>query len=88
MLDITQYKSDPGLLVLIDFDTIAWNFFIKTIKKNNFGNTFINYVKLLYNQPLCSVTNNGYVSNSFNQQEASDKDALFQPCCLSSVLKY
>ena len=54
--EITKNENDPGLMVLIDFekafDTISWGFLYETLTFFNFGNTFINYIKLLYSTPL------------------------------------
>ena len=56
ILEITKNENDPGLMVLIDFekafDTISWGFLYETLTFFNFGNTFINYIKLLYSTPL------------------------------------
>ena len=43
----------PGLLLFIDFqkafDSVEWEYFIESLKKFNFGQDFLQWVKTLYN---------------------------------------
>ena len=54
--DIVSFASQPnqsGIITIIDFekafDTIEWPFIYQTLKAFNFGENFINWIKLLYN---------------------------------------
>ena len=56
VIEMIEYLEDEdlsGLIMTIDFekafDKIEWNFIFKTLEYFNFGDEFINYVKLLYN---------------------------------------
>ena len=67
IIDTLQYTSKintPQYMIFIDFekafDSVSWDFLFKTLEAFNFGENFINWVKILYNEPLLSVTNNGY----------------------------
>ena len=44
ILDITKNKTEPGIMIMIDFekgfDTISWSFLHKTLDFFNFGPTF------------------------------------------------
>ena len=72
-LDIfNEYKNNDkqGILMSLDFakefDTLEWNFIIKALQFFNFGDTFISWIKLLYNEPLCHIKNNGHLSRQIH----------------------
>ena len=44
------------------FDTLEWNFMLKVMKFFNLGESFIKWIKLLYQQPLNCIENNGHLS--------------------------
>ena len=56
-----------GFTTLIDFqkafDTVEWSFLFDTLKVFNFRENFIKLIKMLYNNILSCVSNNGYLSN-------------------------
>lgn len=85
ILDITKDQTDPGLMVMIDFekafDTISWKFLYETLLNFNFGPDFIKYIKLLYTSPQCSVMNNGNHTEFFNI-----KRGIRQGCPISALL--
>ena len=66
--DVIENASD-GLLVFLDFkkafDSIEWTFIFETLKQFNFGESFINWIKLLYFKPQICIKNNGYISEQF-----------------------
>ena len=84
ILDITKNKTEPGIMIMIDFekafDTISWSFLHKTLNFN-FGPTFKKYIKLLYTSSVCSVTNNGFHSEFFNISRG-----IRQGCPISALL--
>ena len=45
------------------FDTLEWNFMLKVMKFFNFGELFIKWIKLLYQQPLNCIKNMGVCQN-------------------------
>ena len=48
-----------GILLFLDFekafDSVEYNFMFKTLEKFNFGEQFINMIKLLYNKPVFKI---------------------------------
>ena len=69
ILEYTDYHSLPGFLVTADieraFDSVEHTFIVATLKKLEFGPTFINWVKvLLFKQESC-VMNNGHSTGYF-----------------------
>ena len=88
VIEMIEYLEDEdlsGLIMTIDFekafDKIEWNFIFKTLEYFNFGNKFINYVKLLYNDSNSCCVNNGWSSELFRLQRG-----VRQGCPLSPYL--
>ena len=69
MIEYVKELKIPSILLLIDFekafDTINWTFLYKTLKKFNFGEHFIDWIKIIYKDISSCVTNNGYQSEFF-----------------------
>ena len=70
--DILEYLKDndlPGILISIDFekafDSLDWNFMLMTLKKFNFGPSFIRWIKILYSNISSCIINNGHTSRFF-----------------------
>ena len=69
ILDIFEYCEDfneNGILLFLDFekafDSVEWNFLFKTLTKFNFGENFLTWMHILYNNPIFRVKNNGWTS--------------------------
>ena len=78
-------KKLPGLLFFSDFekafDTINHDFIVDCLHHFNFGNSFINWIKLFYNDIKSIMIHNGYLSEPFPVQRG-----VRQGCPLSSFL--
>jgi hypothetical protein len=70
LIDYTSLKDMPGIILLIDFekafDTVSWNYIIKCLKYFNFGDSFIHWVTVLYNNIESTIINNGHTSEYFS----------------------
>ena len=59
-----------GLIILIDFekafDSISWNFILDILKKINFGQNTINWVKSLQIDSTSKILQNGHLSETIN----------------------
>ncbi len=70
LIDFTSLRNMPGVILLIDFekafDTIRWSFLFKSLKYFNFSDSFIHWIKTIYNSTESAVINNGHVSNKFS----------------------
>ena len=79
---ITQQES---YIIQIDyekaFDSIEWNFLIDTLKAFNFGEKFIDWVKILYTDIKACVGNNGEYSEYFKLSRS-----IRQGCPISALL--
>ena len=88
ILDIFEYcenNDQEGILLFLDFekafDSVEWNFLLKTLKKFNFGNNFIEWIKILYTNPIFRIKNNGWVSKTCKMTRG-----IRQGCPISAIL--
>ena len=60
--------NQEGILMFLDFekafDSVEWNFLFKTLKKFNFGDNFISWMRILYTKPVFRLKNNGWISRN------------------------
>ena len=70
MVDYTKRNGLSGLLVAIDFekafDTLNFNFLIRTLHNFNFGPSFIHWIRVLYKNVSSCVMNNGFATAPFS----------------------
>ncbi len=75
----------PGILLFLDFekafDSVEWNFMISVLERFNFGNNFINWIKILYKKPTLSIKNNGWISKDIQLSRG-----VRQGCPLSALI--
>ena len=59
----------PGAVLLVDlhkaFDSLHWSFIFTMLKSYGFGNSLINWIRILYKNPKCRVVNNNFLSPLF-----------------------
>ena len=86
--DVITYLHErnlSGMLLLIDFekafDTVKWSAIDKTLSFFNFGQSFRNWIKVIYHNVQSVVLNNGYISKFFEPQKG-----VRQGCPLSCYL--
>ena len=69
LVDLTVDNDIPGVVLSIDFmkcfDYLEIDALIQALKYFQFGESFIQWVKVIYNNPVSCVTNQGEVSNWF-----------------------
>ena len=85
VIDYCNQYSIEGAIVFIDFskafDSLEWDFMNHTLDHFGFKQNFINWVKTMYNDIYCSVTNNGWLSERFKCTKG-----IRQGCPLSALL--
>lgn len=88
ILDIYEYcenSNDPQILLFCDFekafDSVEWNFLFKTLEKFNFGASFMQWIKIMYKDPIFRVKNNGWISKTCKMNRG-----IRQGCPLSALL--
>ena len=82
---LTEKEQIPGFVLLIDFekafDSIEWPFLFNCLQKFNFGENFISWIKILYQNIKSCVGNNGYYSEAFDISRS-----VRQGCPISALL--
>ena len=85
IITYTETQNIPGISLFIDFkkafDTLEWNFIIRTLRYYNFGVSLITWVKLFYTDISSCIQNNGWSSDFFNLTRG-----IRQGCPLSPYL--
>ena len=64
LLDFCSYNNIPGIFLFLDFkkafDNVEYNFLFEILKRYNFGESFIHWIKTIYNNVDGKVINNGW----------------------------
>ena len=63
------------------FDTLEWEFMFKTLDFFNFGTSFKQWIRTIYEQSVCKIKNNGYLS-----EQLSMTRGIRQGCPISALL--
>ena len=70
LLSYANVKNIPGLTLLLDFekafDSIEWDYMLKTLKYFKFGENVCKWVEISYRNINSCVINNGHFSQFFN----------------------
>ena len=70
IVDYTKRNYLSGMLITIDFekafDTLNFNFLIRTLHKFNFGPSFIHWIRVLYKNASSTIMNNGFTTGPFS----------------------
>jgi hypothetical protein len=73
VIELLQERNEPGLLFFADFekvfDSLSHNFIISALRKFNFGNDLIQYVKLFYTNITSIIINNDHFFRNFQYSE-------------------
>ena len=76
---------DGAVFIFLDqekaFDRMSHKFILKTLRKFGFGEKFISWIKMIYNDTSSAVKVNGYITPSFSIERG-----VRQGCPLSSML--
>uniref|UniRef100_A0A673NCB7 Reverse transcriptase domain-containing protein n=1 Tax=Sinocyclocheilus rhinocerous TaxID=307959 RepID=A0A673NCB7_9TELE len=86
LYDLIHYSSlqqENTIIVTLDaekaFDRVNWNFVFTTLQKFGFGESFINWIKILYTTPSATVTTNGLTSQSFTLHRGTRQGCPLSP---------
>ena len=86
--DVIKYgkiEGQSGIIMALDFqnafNTVEHNFIYDTLKKFNFGDSFVDWIKLLHKGAELAVINNGHTSSWFQPSRG-----LQQGCPASALL--
>ena len=85
IIEYTKYKNIPGAILLLDiqkaFDSVSHEFLIRVLKKFNFSNKFIDWIKVFYSGRKSYVLNYGNMTNPIDMERG-----IFQGCPISPYL--
>ena len=85
VIDFCELECIPGIIMSIDFkqayDNVDHTFLFLVLKKVGFKDTFISWIKTLYNNACGRVLNYGWLSDKF-----SIRKGVRQGCPLSALL--
>ena len=69
VIELSKQTEESRFVISMDarkaFDTIEFEYLFYTLRQMNFGDVFINYIKMLYCSPKAQVLTNGVLSKSF-----------------------
>ena len=84
-------SKDTPVIVSLDaekaFDRVEWCYMFKVLEHLNFGNYFINCVRLLYDKPRARVSTNGTVSGSFTIGCGTRQGCPLSPLIFALILE-
>ena len=82
---ISEKENTPGIIMNMDyscaFDSVEHVFLFRALRVFNFGDSLINWVRLLYDRPELTILNNGFTSRWFQPTRA-----VRQGCPVSGML--
>ena len=85
VIELYDKLDKEGILMMLDFskafDCLEWNFLYAVLEQFNFGNTFIHWIRTLYDDPITCIKNNGYLSRNISIQRG-----IRQGCPVSALL--
>lgn len=79
----TRNMDDPVVAFSLDaekaFDKVEFSFLFYTLEKYGFGPSFMQWVKLMYTDPMATVLTNGVVSSSFSLSRGTRQGSPLSP---------
>lgn len=85
IIDHAEKFNVTGAILFLDFskafDSLEWNFMFESLKKFGFTESFLQWIKIMYNDIKSSVTNNGWISAPIKVQRG-----IRQGCPCSALL--
>ena len=70
VMDFSKQRGYHGIMTAVDFekafDSVNWNFLLKSLETFGFGESFIAWITMFYKNISSCVTNNGFSTPFFN----------------------
>ena len=72
VIEYTEINDIPGAILLLDiykaFDSVNHDFLFEVLKRFNFGETFIKWIRTIYSSRKSYVINNGFLTKPINME--------------------
>ena len=85
IIEYTESEQIPGAILLLDikkaFDSVSHDFLCCVLRKFNFSNEFIDWIKVFYSGRKSYVSNHGNLTRPLNMERG-----IFQGCPISPYL--
>ena len=85
LIEYTQSHDLPGVILLLDiqkaFDSVNHEFLLKVLRRFNFGDKFVDWIKTLYSSRKSYIVNNGFFTKAVTMERG-----IFQGCPISPYL--
>ena len=92
ILNYTQEHEIPAILMTIDFekafDNVSWQFTEMCLKRLNFGDEIVKWVKILYTSIKCRVANNGWATDFFEPTQGVRQGCPLSPYLFILVVEF
>ena len=70
VIDYIETFNIDGVILFLDFrkafDTVDWNFLYAVLKKFGFNQSFVSWIRTIYNETTSCIMNNGWKSEFFS----------------------
>lgn len=70
-----------SLILKKAFYSVEWNFIFETLKRFNFGDNFLSWIFILYNEPKFRLKNNGWITKTCSMNRG-----IRQGCPVSAII--
>ena len=91
IIEECESSRTDGLLISFDFlkafNTVEWKSMYAAMKRFNFGEDFIDMVKIIFTEPLLAVTNNGFWLEFKEITQGCKQGCFFSPSGFLVVIK-
>lgn len=83
LMDYSSQQESQTIIATLDaekaFDRVNWAFLISTLQKFGFGESFINWIKIMYTAPSATVITNGLTSQRFTLHRGTRQGCPLSP---------
>lgn len=87
----TARSSDDSIVIALDaekaFDQVEWPYMFAVLSRFGFGDSFINWIRILYKEPTASVLTNNNLSTPFRLYRGTRQGDPISPFIFALVLE-